>query len=231
MDSSELTRRSLAFLRQILQPIGDRLANDDSLFTSPPAFIHLHARNICELGDDVLALHLSNRSRAAQIVVRPMLESLFSLAAAAKDPAFPAKKIVAEQEDQIKRFKKWIEADHYDEFQEGLEKAKEQIAYLRQKHSIVGNVEWDVWQTADAAKLNWHYGRDYFFYSGDIHAKVGALICHERPSNSDQALQSVIYIVLMAAEKIASALGIELSQTQVNEKTRLRKTALALLKS
>ena len=74
-------------------------------FTSPPAFIYLHARNICEVGDDVFAVSLSNRSRAAQILVHPMLESLFSLAAAAKNPAFPAKKIVAEQEDQIKRFK------------------------------------------------------------------------------------------------------------------------------
>ena len=79
MDLSKLTSQSLAFLRQILEPIRDRLANGDGLFPSPPVFIYLHARNISELGDDVLALHLSNRSRAAQILVRPMLERAFSV--------------------------------------------------------------------------------------------------------------------------------------------------------
>jgi hypothetical protein len=68
-----------------------------------PLSIFTHAT--CELGDDVVALEAANRSRAARILVRPMLESLFSLVAAAKDPSFPARKIVAEQEDEIERIK------------------------------------------------------------------------------------------------------------------------------
>ena len=85
---------------------------------------------------------------------------------------------MAEYQDEIKRLKKWIKKDHYDGFQEGLQKAKEQIAHLRREHSIVRNAKWGAWQTAKAAKLDWHYGRDYFLYSGDIHAKVGTLISH-----------------------------------------------------
>ena len=72
----------------------------------------------------MLALKLSNRSRAAQILARPMLESLFSLSAAAHEPSFPAKKMVAEYEDDIERFEKWIEQDHYDEFRDGLAKGQ-----------------------------------------------------------------------------------------------------------
>jgi hypothetical protein len=159
-----------------------------------------------------------------------MLESLFSLAAAAQDPAFPAKKIVAEQEDQIKRFEKWVKEDHSDEFQDGLEKAKQQIGDLRQKHSIDGKAQWDARQTAEAAKLDWHYGRDYFFYCGDVHSKVSALICHERSSNGAQALQSLVYIVLKTAEEIIPALEIEFSQAQIDEKTMLLKTGIGLLK-
>ena len=230
MDLPELTRRSLAFLRRLLEPIGDRFSKIDSLFTSPPAFIYLHARNIYELGNDVLALKLSNRSRAAQILVRPLLESLFSLAAAAHEPTFPPKKMVAEYEDDIERFEKWIEQDHHDEFRDGLEKAKEQIRDPRQKHSIVKNPRWDARQTAQAARLDWHYGRDYFRYSGDIHSKVGTLIRNEGSSDSAQALQSVVYILLRTAEEIIPALALKLSQTQFNEKTMLWKTGIALLK-
>ena len=124
MTLPQVTKRSLALLRRILEGERDRFAKEDLPFTSsPPAFIYLHARNICELGDDVVALEAVNRSRAARIFVRPMLESLFSLAAAVKDPSFPARKIVAEQEDEIERSKVWSEEDHDHEFRESAKES------------------------------------------------------------------------------------------------------------
>jgi hypothetical protein len=123
----QVAKQSLALLRRILGRERDRFAKEDLPFTnSPPAFIYLHARNICELGDDVVALEATNRSRAARILVRPMLESLFSLVAAVKDPSFPARKIVAEQEDEIERIKVWSEDDH--EFQGKWKKRNSRFA-------------------------------------------------------------------------------------------------------
>ena len=77
-------------------------------FASPPEFIYLHARNIRALGKDVLALKAQTQSRGSRILVRSMSESLFALVAAAKDPEFPAGKVIAEQKDQIRRIKMWI---------------------------------------------------------------------------------------------------------------------------
>jgi hypothetical protein len=133
----QVTKQSVALLRRILEQERDRFAKEDFLLTSsPPAFIYLHARNICELGDDVVALEAGNRSRAARILMRPMLESLFSLPAAVKDPSFPARKIVAEQEDEIERIKIWSEEDHEHDFRDKFQEAKQQICDLRRKPSI-----------------------------------------------------------------------------------------------
>ena len=76
-----------------------------------------------------------------------------------------------------------------------------------------------------------HYKRDYFLYSGGIHAKVGTLICNERSRDSGHAIQSLVYVVLKTADEIVPALEIELSKTQINEKTMLWKTGIALVKS
>jgi hypothetical protein len=64
-----------------------------------------------KLGDDVLTLEGRNRSRASRILVRPMIKSLFNLAAAVRNRAFAAEKYVAELEDHFERIKKWIARD------------------------------------------------------------------------------------------------------------------------
>lgn len=157
-------------------------------FTSCPEFIYLHARNICDLGKDVLTLEGLNRTRASRILVRPMLESLFSLVAAIKDPDFPAKKLDAEEKDETRRIKKWIEEDHLDEFQGKLEEGERKARDIRNKHSIPENNECGVYETAEAAALDWHYKRTYFVFSGNIHSKIGALLASEYPTNSEFVL-------------------------------------------
>jgi hypothetical protein len=53
-----LTEQSLALLRRILAQARDRIPEEDPRW----AFIFRHGRNICDLGDDVLALESRNRS-------------------------------------------------------------------------------------------------------------------------------------------------------------------------
>jgi hypothetical protein len=91
----ELAERSLRLLGQIIDQAHEGIP-DKLDFASPPEFIYLHARNIRALGKDVLALEAQTQSRGSRILVRSMSESLFALVAAAKDPEFPASKVIAE---------------------------------------------------------------------------------------------------------------------------------------
>ena len=230
MTLPQVNKQSLALLRRILERERDRFAKDFLFTSSPPAFIYLHARNICELGDDVIALEAVNRSRAARILVRPMLESLFSLVAAVKDSSFPARKIVAEQEDEIERIKIWSSEDQEHDFRDKLEEAKHQIRDLRCKYSITEQKKWNARETAQKAALDWHYKRDYFSCSGNIHSKVACLLFYELQRDSEISLISTVFIVLTTVDQIAPTLASAISPTEVDEKARLWRAGIELIK-
>ena len=132
MTLPELAERSLRLLGQIIDQAHEGIPNKLD-FASPPEFIYLHARNIRALGKDVLALKAQTQSRGSRILVRSMSESLFALVAAAKDPEFPAGKVIAEQKDQIRRIKMWIGEKPPSEFQEKIEEAKREISDIEQR--------------------------------------------------------------------------------------------------
>lgn len=65
MTPPELAEQSLALLTRVLaEACVDASEND-----LHAAFVYRHARNISDLGDDVLALELQGRSSASRIVV------------------------------------------------------------------------------------------------------------------------------------------------------------------
>ena len=132
MTLPELAERSLRLLGQIIDQAHEGIPNKLD-FASPPEFIYLHARNIRALGKDVLALKAQTQSRGSRILVRSMSESLFALVAAAKDPEFPAGKVIAEQKDQIRRIKMWLGEKPPGEFQEKIEEAKREIRDIEQR--------------------------------------------------------------------------------------------------
>jgi hypothetical protein len=153
----ELAERSLRLLGQIIDQAHEGIP-DKLDFASPPEFIYLHARNIRALGKDVLALEAQTQSRglanlgaldAESLFAHPMRGKLVSLrhvdhimnastssgenvalVAAAKDPEFPAGKVIAEQKDQIRRIKMWIGENPRSEFQEKIEEASARSATL-----------------------------------------------------------------------------------------------------
>ena len=219
MNLRELTSQSLALLRQILKRAYDHIPKEDPHW----AFIFRHGRNICELGDDVLALEGHNRSKASRILVRPMLESLFNLAAAIRNRAFAAEKYVAELEDQTERLRKWIAEDEPGAFQAEIDEAERRAHDTRLEYSIKTKNKWSVFDTAREAGLDHNYGRAYAVYSQHIHSANSALIASELELHREVVLISVVFIVLKASEHIASAAEAGTSQAQTSEMARLWK--------
>jgi hypothetical protein len=190
MTYPELTKQSLALLRRILGQARDRIPQEDPRWT----FIFRHGRNICELGDDVLALEAQNRSRASRILVRPMLESLFNFAAAINNRDFAAEKYVAELEDQTERLKKWIAQDQPGTFEAEIDEAEHRARETRHEYSIQTQNKWSVFCTAKEAGLAFHYGRTYAVLSQHIHSANSGLITTELELNRELVLKSVIFI-------------------------------------
>src|SRR5262245_28470509 len=63
------------------------------------AFVYHHARNIYQLGQDVIFLFEAGRFDSCPVIVRAMLESLFKLIAAVKQPDAAVQILTSEAED------------------------------------------------------------------------------------------------------------------------------------
>src|SRR5690242_17704365 len=73
------------------------------------AFVYRHARNIYQLGRDVIVLLDSSRLDSCPVIVRAMLESLFKLVAAVKRPEAAVEILISEVEDDLGRITKWLD--------------------------------------------------------------------------------------------------------------------------
>jgi hypothetical protein len=153
----------------------------------------------------------------------------FSLAAAIKNRAFAAEKYVAELEDDTKRLKKWIAEDEPGAFQ-AVDDAERRARDTRDEYSIKTKKKWSAFDTAREAGLVCQYGRSFTLYSQHIHSKNGALIASELELDREVVLESVIFIVLEASERIASAPQAGTSQTNMGEIARLWDAGITLIK-
>jgi hypothetical protein len=224
----KLAEESLALLTRVLEEAYQRAPENDLR----GAFIYRHARNISDLGDDVLALELEERSGASRIVVRPMIESLFRLVAAIKNPAFAAEKLVAELEDEVERIRNWIAVDRSNDFQseigETISLLIEYAQRLRRQHSITTRNGWNVFAAASAAELDWHYARDCYLYSKYVHSTISGIISQEYQVGRGHILQTAIFVILSAVGHAVQGIETDTPQAHIDQATRLLGVAIQL---
>ena len=228
MTPFKLAEGSLALLARVLDEGYQRGPENDLR----AAFIYRHTRNIFDLGGDLLALELLGRTSATRIVVRPMIESLFRIVAALKNPSFAAEKLVAELEDEVQRIQQWILVDDSNDFHSGMEETTklltEYAQRLRHTHSITTRNRWNVFDTAKAAQLDWQYARDYFLYSKYVHSTVSGIISQEYQVGRGYVLQTAIFVILAAVGHAAQRIDTDTPQAHVDEATRLLETTIKL---
>jgi hypothetical protein len=227
---TQLAKDSLEFLTRILVEV----CVCEPKRNHRAAFIYRHDRNISDLGADVLALELDNRTSAARIVVRPMLESLFSLTAAVKIPSFAAEKTVAEIEDEIERIQKLIafdgSPDPHQDLSETVQLLQKETRRLRDDFNITTKNTWNVWATAKAADLSSIYVRHYFLHSKYVHATVSGIIGQEYQTGRASVIQTAIMVTLTAAGHVAQILETATPQAHIGEAARLMSVAIDLMK-
>ena len=222
----ELADEVLALLVTILRDAYDSGQDGDPR----SAFIYRHARNISDLGEDFLHLEAEGRTSAARIVVRPMIESLFRLAAAIKNPEFAAQKMVAELRDEVAKIKKWSLEDPQfgcmDDIIQGLTGLAETI---KATTGLSTERNWTVYETAVTADLGQHYSREYFILSKYTHSTISGIVSQEYVVGRGHILQVAIFVMAAAAGNLVQGVKTTKAQEYLDAATEIIAATISLI--
>jgi hypothetical protein len=182
------------------------------------AFVYRHARNIYQLGRDVIFLLESSRLDSCPVVVRAMLESLFKLVAAVKQPEAAVQIVISEVEDDLARITKWLDPVDCAPAIRGF---TEFAQHLRSENRITSHKKWTTLACAEAAELGEQYRCEYFHFSGHAHATTGGIILQEACFGVGQVLQTTLAVVLSAAGHAVQIVPTKSPQKHIDESAKL----------
>lgn len=184
------------------------------------AFIYRHAQTLLRLSEDVLHLEAEQRRYSSGIVTRVMLESLFNLVAAVKQPSFAVEKLIWEIEEEEKRIRKWIPSGSV-----GLGKAIRELEMfkisLRDKHQITSVANLNAFECARRADLGDQYRLDYFVLSKQVHATTSGMLSGENGLNSGHVLRTVVFVLLCASAHVVQVLPTKQPQRHLDRAAKL----------
>jgi hypothetical protein len=192
------------------------------------AFVYRHARNIYQLGNDIVFLLESNRLDSCPIIVRSMLESLFKLVASVKEPNAAVQILISEVEDDISRITKWLDPVAC---APAIRDLTEFTQRLRREYHITSTKKWTALACAEAAELGEQYRGEYFHFSGHTHATTGGILLQENLFGAGQVLQVMLSTLLTAAAHAVQAIPTKSPQNCIDESTKLLKQVIRLMET
>ena len=217
MSPKELADESYLFLTTVLMEAYHE-RKDDEL---PEAFAFRHARNVQAIGRDVIFLYENQRFVAAQISVRSMLESMFCVVACAKVPTFPEEKLIAECEYMVKMINKTRSVTGDADLDEPHDTYKNLADSLRKKFGVTSRNDWNVFNVAQAAKLESQYTTEYFLHCGYVHATTSGIISQEHEATVGHSYQTAVATMIITGAHAAALLETNHAQAHVDNGARL----------
>ncbi|MEM8955509.1 MAG: DUF5677 domain-containing protein [Verrucomicrobiota bacterium] len=199
MNIDDLTDQTMSLLSDALEDAHEKI-QPSGLACYTQIFSYRHARNVLNLAEDFLILESELRFYSPSIVLRAMLESFFSIAAAAQNPNFPQEKTLSETLSAVNSIEKWIKHGGLsDELDEALAQYQGLEQRLRDHFNMTGNPDWSVRRTAEEGKLLSEYIRAYFMLSLATHSTISGLITHERQGTFGFRRQNFLMVVAATA--------------------------------
>jgi len=195
------------------------------------SFVFRHARNISQLGQDVLCLESHDQSDSCPIIVRVMLESLFKLVAATKVPEAAVEIILSEVKTEIQKIKEWIKVlgDNDNTLKDTIDELSSFATNLRMQHHIKSKKNWNILECAKASDLGAIYRQDYFLFSKHTHATASGIIAQEHEIVGDRVFRVVIFIVLCAVGHLVQVVETKTPQLHIDETSKLMEAAMAFM--
>lgn len=180
-----------------------------------------------------MCLDKHDRIDSMFVLVRPLFESLFNLAAAVNNPQFVAEKHVAEIEYCRTRLEKWTEFEGKEKnnpFADQIHDLSILAEELREKYSITSHKKWKTLEVAKAANLEDHYIREYFMFSQNTHASIAGLIAQENECGRKQIIRCAIHVLLATTGHAAQILPTLDPQQYIDKATSLIKELTQMMR-
>jgi hypothetical protein len=230
MDAEELAKNCFQRLQLVLE---DAFAANEKSDERDEriAFVYRHAVTIQRLAEDVMRLEADGHHYSSAIIVRSILECLFNLVAAVKEPRFAVEKLVWEVEDEMKKIRKWISTTGEDGvgFEETITNLETTSSFLRQKHNISGTLNWNAFECAKKADLVDEYRREYFIYSKAVHATASGIISREQKVGRGHIRQTVLMALLHASGYMVQVVPTKSPQKHIDATADLIEKLTALI--
>lgn len=226
MNPEELIQKCFELLLEVLEESSELKLTPDVR----RAFVYRHLRNIWDLGEDILELERTKQSSSSRIIIRTMLESLFSLVAATKHETFAVEKIIYEVEKNIDGIRKMASSGD-SSFETTIQELTEFAQKLRSEHGITTKTKWKVFKCAEAAALDPFYIHHYHIYCQYSHATAGGIISQEHQYGVWYHYQTLIFIVLCATGNAIPIIGTKTPQEHVDKATELGEIGLKLIQA
>jgi hypothetical protein len=225
MDKYELFNKSINLLDRVIKEIHFIPAQSPREY-----FIYHHAQNILTLSRDILFLDQNSRVNSNYIIIRTVLESLFNLVAATKNPSFAKEKMAAEPNDAKKQIEKGIRdvGDFDGKKVKLVSRLTGFYQQLRNWFSITRHPEWNTCKVAQEAGLLSLYRTDYFMFSTNTHANIVGIVEQKNQTERQRIIHITIFILFAAVESIIHVMGS--SESYKKELTELRNELNPMLK-
>ncbi len=218
MTPRDLAEESWIFLDKVLGEVYER-STEDGEIRGP--FIYRHARNVSDIGRDVLFLYQHERHTAARIAIRSMIESMLCVVAGTKIDSFPEEKVIAECENMIERITKLSTTNTDLNLSESVVEYTQLADSLRAKYSVTKNKKWNVYEIAEAAELKENYAGDYFIHCGYVHVTIAGIVSQEFGTAVGHSYRTAISTMIIAAAFLAQSLESADPQRNVDNAARL----------
>ena len=219
MNTGELTDATFELLEKVLSEAYKNGIDDDLRL----CFIYRHLRNISEISRDVLTLE--HHGKSARILLRTTIEGMYSLVAAVKRKEFAPEKMIVEIEDYIRRIQKWLSVFNNDSTRNAMAATVSELQLkadeFRTQHGVVKCRQWNVYETAKVAGLNWSYASNYFVTSEYVHATINGIISQEEQINRGHILSTLISVIHIAVAHAVQILKTDTPQKHVDDATYL----------
>jgi hypothetical protein len=207
-DQVSILRDALELLGDVLGAWGERKAKAN-IKDIRRGYINRHAWNIHEIGSDVLILAEAGSLGSIYLLSRPVLESLFKLAAAVFEKTFAGEKVVSEVEEERDKVRNWLKSADaswsptLNKIIKGLDEMAED---LRKRYGVSTQRKWKVYEVAKVGNLEAEYVRDYFAGSKHVHVMLSALVAREDQIYVPEALYRLTASVAHASALVNKAL-------------------------
>ena len=224
MELDQIAEQSFGLLGRILDESMALKSGEDMR----RAFVYRHARNIYQLGRDVILLIEACRLDSCPIIARAMLESLFKLAVAVKQPDSAIQILISEVEDDLGRITKWLDPASCAPAIKHLSNFAQR---LRNEYQITSVKKWNTLACAEAAELGEQYRGEYFHFSGHAHATTGGIILQELSFGAGQVLQTTLAVVLSATGHAVQVVPTNSPQKHLDESVELLRNMIGSIKN